>query len=314
MANKIGILSPLLAGLGRIFGPSFEVVNRGDFASDLAMAAAHPDIRALVVIGGEKLEHATVEAFPNLGLIACYGVGFDGVDAKHARARGVEVTNCPNVNNEDVADHAIGIWIALVRGIVAGHERVLNGGWTHGFRGVFGPSLRQMRCGIAGFGAIGQSIARRLPGFGVTDIQWWGPNPKPDIALPRAESLQALAAWSDALFVAARADETSRNMITADILAALGPQGYLVNITRGFTVDEDALIAALKAKTIAGAALDVFVEEPTPPARWKDVPNIVVTPHIGGAGRGAAEAQTRLVLENLTAFLVGQPVKTPVPA
>ncbi len=314
MANKIGILSPLLAGLGRLFGPDTETVLITDYESPLAMAAAHPDIRAVVVIGGEKLEHATVEAFPNLGLIAAFGVGYDGVDAKHARSRGVEITNCPNVNNEDVADHAIGIWIALVRGIVAGHQRVLNGGWTHGFRGVFGPSLRQMKCGIAGFGAIGQSIARRLPGFGVSEIQWWGPNPKPEIALPRAESLKALAEWSDVLFVAARADVTSRNMIDAGIIKALGPQGYLVNITRGFTVDEDALIAALKDKTIAGAALDVFVEEPTPPARWADVPNIVVTPHIGGAGRGAAEAQTRLVLENLAAFFAGQPVKTPVSA
>jgi len=313
MSNKIGILSPLLAGLGRIFGPGYEVVNRGDFESVAAMAAEHPDIRALVVIGGEPLPHATVEAFPNLGLISCYGVGFDGVDAKHARARGVEVTNCPNVNNEDVADHAIGLYIALVRGIVAGHERVLNGGWTEGFRGHFGPSLRQMKCGIAGFGAIGQSIARRLPGFGIQEIAWWGPNPKPDIALPRLSSLAELAGWCDVLFVAARADATSRNMISADILTALGPQGYLINITRGFTVDEDALIAALKAKTIAGAALDVFLQEPTPPARWAGVPNVVLTPHIGGAGRGAAEAQTRLVMENLAAFFGGQPVKTPVP-
>lgn len=314
MANKIGVLSPLLAGLGRIFGPAFEMVSVADFQSPAAMAAAHPDLTALVVIGGEKLEHSTVEAFPNLRLIACYGVGYDGVDAKHARARGIEVTNCPNVNNEDVADHALGIFIALVRGIVAGHKLVLDGGWTHSHRGVFGPSLRQMKCGIAGFGAIGQSIARRLPGFGIEQIAWWGPNPKPDIGLPRLSSLAELAGWCDVLFVAARADETSRNMITPDILTALGSQGYLVNITRGFTVDEDALIAALKAKTIAGAALDVFMEEPTPPARWADVPNIVLTPHIGGAGRGAAEAQTRLVLENLTAFFAGQPVTTPVPA
>jgi len=312
MADKIAVLSPLLAGLRRIF-TGFEVVNRADFASDRAMSAAHPDIRAIVVIGGDKLEHSTIEALPSLGLIACYGVGFDGVDAKHARARGVEVTNCPNVNNEDVADHAIGIYIALVRGIVAGHERVLNGGWTPGFRGVFGPSLRQMKCGIAGLGAIGQSIARRLPGFGIEQIAWWGPNPKPEITIPRLSSLTELASWCDVLFVAARADETSRNMITPDILTALGPQGYLVNITRGFTVDEDALIAALKAKTIAGAALDVFMEEPTPPARWADVPNVVLTPHIGGAGRGAAEAQTRLVLQNLTAFFTGMPVKNPVP-
>ena len=113
--------------------------------------------------------------------------------------------------------------------------------------------------------------------------------------------------------MAGRADETSRGLISAEVIEALGPNGYLINTSRGFTVDEDGLIAALKAKRLAGAALDVFLQEPTPPARWADVPNTVLTPHTGGGGRGAIEAQTRLVLANLAAFFAGEPVKTPVP-
>lgn len=313
MTGKIAIMSPMLAGLARHAAAGLDIVQRSAFDSDAAMAAAHPDIQALVVIGGNRLAHATVEALPRLGLICCFGVGYDGVDVAHARSRGVVVTNCPNVNNEDVADHALGIFIALVRDIVRGHGRVVGGGWAQGERGGVGPSLRQLKAGIVGMGAIGRSIAARLPGFGIA-VSWWGPNPKPDLALPRAPSLLDLARDSDVLFMAGRADETSRGLISAEVIEALGPKGYLVNVSRGFTVDEDALIAALKAGRLAGAALDVFVEEPTPAARWQGVPNVVLTPHVAGAGRGAIEAQTRLVQENLALFFAGQPVKTPVAA
>lgn len=311
MAHKVGILTPMLAGLMRLLPSDFTLVNRADYDSDAAMAAAHPDLRALVVIGGHQLSHETVESFGSLGLVACFGVGYDGVDLAHAASRGVVVTNCPNVNNEDVADHALGLFIAVVRNIVSGHARVVGPAWSRGDRGGMWPSLRQLKAGIVGMGAIGQAIARRLPPFGV-EVAWWGPNPKPELGLPRADSVLKLAEASDVLFMAGRADESSRGIVSAEVIAALGPGGYLINVTRGFTVDEDALIAALKAKKLAGAGLDVFIDEPTPPERWAEVPNIVLTPHVGGGGRGSIEAQTRLVLENLTAFFAGQPVKTPI--
>lgn len=311
MTHKVGILTPMLAGLMRLVPSDYQIVSRADYDSDAAMAAANPDLTALVVIGGHALTHATVEAFPGLGLIACFGVGYDGVDIAHAASRGVTVTNCPNVNNEDVADHAVGLFIALVRNIVSGHQRVVTDAWTKGDRGGMWPSLRQLKAGIVGMGAIGQSIARRLPPFGV-EVSWWGPNPKPDLGLPRADSVLDLARTSDVLFMAGRADETSRGIISAEVIEALGPSGYLINVSRGFTVDEDALIAALKTKKLAGAGLDVFIDEPTPPARWADVPNTVLTPHVGGGGRGAIEAQTKLVLDNLSAFFAGKPALTPV--
>lgn len=313
MTHKVGILTPMLAGLMRVLPPGYQIVSRADYDSDAAMAAANPDLRALVVVGGQPLPHATLEAFASVRLLACFGVGYDGIDIAHANGRGVAVTNCPNVNNDDVADHAVGLFIALVRNIVSGHARVVGPGWTGGDRGGIGPSLRQLRAGIVGMGAIGQSIARRLPPFGIA-VSWWGPNPKPELDLPRADSVLQLAKDCDVLFMAARADETSRGIISAEVIRALGPGGYLINITRGFTVDEDALIAALRAKTLAGAGLDVFIEEPTPPGRWADVPHVVLTPHTGGGGRGAIEAQTRLVLENLAAFFAGEPLRTPVRA
>lgn len=313
MTRKIGIMSRPLLGLMRRAGGAYDLVSRDDYDSDAAMAAAHPDLAALLVMGGRELPHATVEAMPQLGLICCFGVGYDGIDIAHARSRGVTVTNCPNVNNEDVADHALGLFIALVRDIVRGHERVVGGGWERGDRGALGPSLRQLKAGIVGMGAIGRSIAQRLPGFGVT-VAWWGPNPKPDIAFPRAASILHLARDRDVIFMAGRADETSRGIISAEVIDAIGPKGYLINVSRGFTVDEDALIAALKNGRLAGAALDVFLEEPTPAARWADVPNVVLTPHVAGGGRGAIEAQTQLVLENLALYFAGQPVKTPVAA
>ncbi len=311
MTHKVGILSPLLLGLMRLLPDGYQVVSRADYDSDAAMSAAHPDLSAFVVFGGHALPHETVEAFPNLRLIACFGVGYDGIDVAHAAARGVAVTNCPDVNNEDVADHAIGLFIATVRNIVSGHARVVGPDWSAGRHAGMWPSLYQLKAGIVGMGAIGKSIARRLPAFGVA-VSWWGPNPKPELGLPRAASVLDLARDNDVLFMAGRADETSRGIISAEVIEALGPGGYLINVSRGFTVDEDALIAALKARRLAGAGLDVFVEEPTPPSRWADVPGAVLTPHVGGGGRGAIQAQTNLVLANLAAFFAGAPLPTPL--
>lgn len=311
MAKIAATPSPVLGGLARFFPSDIIFLAPVEGQNPLEFAKANPEIAALVVMGGRGVSDDFLDALPKVKLIHCFGAGYDGIEVKAMNARGITIANCPNVNNEDVADSAVGLFVALVRDIVAGHERVVSGAWERGAQVTIRPSLRQLKAGMAGMGAIGQSIARRLPGFGVK-VSWWGPNPKPDLPYPRAESLLQLAKETDVVFVAARADETSRNLISAEIIEAIGPRGYLINVSRGFTVDEDALIAALKDGRIGGAGLDVFQQEPTPAARWTGVPNVVLNPHMAGGGRGAVEAQTRLVAENLALFFDGKPVKTPV--
>lgn len=142
-------------------------------------------------------------------------------------------------------------------------------------------------------------------------VSWWGPRPH-DAEWPRADSLLALAKASDLLVVACKADETNRGLISRDILEALGPDGLLVNVSRGQVVDEDALIAALKSGTLGQAALDVFIEEPTDPARWADVPNVILTPHTAGATTAGVQGMLMLLIENLQAHFAGGPLKTPV--
>ena len=167
------------------------------------------------------------------------------------------------------------------------------------------------RLGIVGMGAIGIAIAERAEAMKMR-IGWWGPRDKPGLAWPRTESLAALARESDILAVAARADETNRGMINAAILDALGPDGLLVNVARGQLVDEVALVAALKAGRLGGAALDVFDPEPTDPARWADVPNVVLTPHTGGATQEAVARMLGMLRANLAAHFEGAPLPAPV--
>ena len=312
MSKTVATFVPMLAGLSRFFPPEITLVNAADFESGAAMAAAHPEITALLTTGGSKLTGEMLDPLPGVKLVQCFGAGYDGVDVAALKARGIVLANCPNTNNEDVADNAVGLFIALVRDIVAGHGRVVSGAWERGERGGIRPSLRQLKAGIVGMGAIGQSIARRLPGFGIQQIAWWGPNPKPEITLPRVGSVLELAQQSDVIFMAGRADESSRGLFDRAVIEAIGPNGYLVNVSRGFTVDEDELIAALKDGRIGGAGLDVFLEEPTPAARWTAVPNVVLSPHMAGGGKGAVEAMTKLSIENLMLYFAGQPVKTPV--
>jgi lactate dehydrogenase-like 2-hydroxyacid dehydrogenase len=298
---------PMLAG----FEPALQAQGwRIARAWELADAERRA-VRAIVHAGDILLPPASLAALPSLGLIACVGAGYDGVDVRWCRARGIEVTNAAGLNAADVADQAIGLMLAGWRNILAGDRMIREERWLENHRHPASASLTGRRFGVVGLGAIGEAAARRAAAFEL-DVAWWGPRPKP-APWPRKPSLIDLAEWSDILLVASRANAENRGMISREVIEAVGPGGMIVNVARGSLVDEDALIAALKAGRLGHAGLDVFAEEPSPAGRWADVPNVVLTPHTGST---TAETIPRLVartIENLRLFFAGRPVANPVP-
>lgn len=299
---------PRLAG----FSPALQAEGwRVARAWELA-DADRAEVRAIVFAGGMVLDPAILEALPKLGLIACVGAGYDGVDVPWCRAHGIEVTNAAGLNAADVADQAIGLMLAGWREILAGDRAIRDGLWLENHRSPVSASLSGRRFGVVGLGAIGGAAARRAAAFDL-EVAWWGPRPKPS-AWPQMESLLALAAWSDILLVASRADAENRGMISREVIDAVGPDGMIVNVARGSLIDEDALIAALRAGRLGHAGLDVFAEEPTPAERWRDVPNVVLTPHSGSATRDIIPRLLARTLENLQLFFAGRPVANPAPA
>lgn len=272
---------------------------------------AAPDVKVVVTAGEYPLDRELLERLPNLSLVACFTAGYEGIDLEWCQARGIPVTHAPNVNHEDVADHAMGLIIGSRRNIASGDRLIRNGEWTPELR-ILSPSLRNQRIGIVGLGAIGEAIARRSEAFGMS-VKWWGPRPK-DSPWPRTDSLPDLARHSDILVVACRADDSNRHFINAEIIKALGSEGLLVNVSRGQLVDEEALVSALKDGSLGAAALDVFETEPTPAEQWDDVPNLLVTPHTGGATTEAVQGMLLLLVQNLAAHFSGQPLVTPVRA
>jgi lactate dehydrogenase-like 2-hydroxyacid dehydrogenase len=303
-------LAPGLGGLRRMFEPMGVVLELPK--DDLAAFAEGPGlaVRVLVTTGNSPVP-PPIAALPRLGLVAVMGSGFDGIDVEGLRARGVEVTHSPNANHEDVADHAIGLLLMEVRKLGEGDRRVKAGEWLRDRHPPPTRSIRTLKIGIVGLGAIGLAIAERLKGFGC-EIAWWGPREKPDIALRRVDSLLTLAQESDVLMLAHRADDSNKGLIDQTVIEAVGPRGTIVNITRGSAIAEDALIAALKDGRLGGAALDVFEQEPTPAQRWRDVPNATLTPHTGGGGDASLRAMTGMVMENVRRHLAGLPVANPV--
>jgi lactate dehydrogenase-like 2-hydroxyacid dehydrogenase len=304
--------APALAALKPMLAGEFEVLTLWD-QPDMAAFCVGPGQGVRVIIGGgERTDPKLVESLPNLGLIARIGSGYEGVDVPHARARGVEVTNTPGVNAEDVADHAVALLLAVVRGVVDGDRLLRAGGWTRADRGPVRASLKGLKVGVVGLGDIGRAAAERIAAFRC-EVRWWGPRPKADAPWPMASSLAELAGWCDALVICARADASNDKLIDGAVLDAVGARGVVINISRGSIIDEDALIDRLKDGRLGGAGLDVFEVEPTPAARWEGVPNVVVNPHIAGNTRGAIPAMIGLALANVRAFLAGEPLPTPVP-
>ena len=290
-----------------VFLDSAYAVHR--FWEGPPVEAAHA-IRAMVVAGEFPLDKRLIESLPNLGLIACFTSGYDGIDVDWARDRGLEVTHAPAVNHEDVADHALGLILASRRQIVSGDRALRAGAWTPESKTIT-RSLHGQKLGIVGLGLIGQALARRAEACRM-QVAWWGPNEKPEAPWPRTGSVLALARQSDILAVACRADESNRGLIDREVVEALGADGLLVNVARGQVVDEDAVLEALVSGRLGAAALDVFVEEPTPAERWADIPNTVLTPHTAGATNEAVQGMLALLMGNLAAYFAGEPVKTPV--
>ncbi len=299
------VMQPHLDAIAAQLEPGYTVLRAWT-----APGEAEREVQAVVVAGEFPLDKARLEAIPALKLIACFTSGYDGIDVDWARGRGLEVTHALGVNHEDVADHALGLILASRRRIAEGDQAVRGGGWSARHK-TLTVSLHGQKLGLAGLGRIGEALGRRADVMGM-ETAWWGPRPKPGAAWPRRDSLLDLAHWADILVVACRADEANRGLVSAEVMAALGPRGLLVNVARGQLVDEDALIAALKSGTLGAAALDVFAEEPSPASRWADVPNTLLTPHTAGATRQAVAGMFELLKANLDAVLSGAAPVTPV--
>lgn len=306
------IISRALEMLVPALSREYDVIGLWNFATIEDLVDQHgADTRVLITFGGHPPTQELLANLPNVGLIAVAGVGFDGMDPREIEARGIALTNGAGSNTSDVADFAIGLMISATRGIVSGDRFIRSGSWTELAAGIRRRSIRDRSVGIIGLGAIGTAIATRLGPFGCS-IRWWGPRTKASAAWPRTRDLIELANVSDTLFVTAPLTEETRHLIGREVLDALGPEGYLINVARGELVDEDVLISALREGNLGGAALDVQAEEPTPMAKWANIPNLILTPHMGGYATASLDSAVHMLLGNLRRFFAGEGLLTPV--
>jgi lactate dehydrogenase-like 2-hydroxyacid dehydrogenase len=294
---------------------AFTVHNHLHETDPAALAAAAPRIRAIAGGGESKVPASLINQLPALEVISIMGVGYDGVDVAAAKARGVVVTHTPDVLNDDVADLALALMLAAARQIPAADRYVRDGRWTQGAMPL-ARKLSGSRLGIVGMGRIGQAIAQRALAFGMP-IAYTARSARPGLPYGYLPTAEALAEVSDVLCVITPGGAATRHMIDAKVLAALGRGsaggGILVNVARGSVVDEDALIDALERGVIAGAGLDVFADEPNVPQRLRDLPHVVLTPHVGSATQNTRQAMADLAFDNLQRLLAGQAPRTPVP-
>lgn len=277
---------------------------------DAFLAEHGPSIRAIATRGELGASADLMRRLPALELVSCYGVGTDAIDLSHARQNGIRVTNTPDVLTEDVADIAIALALAAARHVPQADAFVRAGQWGK----VAMPLVTRFagkRVGIAGIGRIGQAIARRATGFGC-EIAYFARNARPELPYHHMPDMTDLAAWSDVLIVILPGGGATKGIVTAKALEALGPEGIFVNVSRGSTVDEPALIEALQQGRIRSAGLDVFWNEPNIDARLLALDNVVLHPHHGSGTVETRRAMGALVRANLAAHFAGQPLPTPV--
>jgi hydroxypyruvate reductase len=268
-------------------------------------------VRAVCGGGESKVSAELIAQLPALEIVSIMGVGYDGVDVAAAKSRGVIVTHTPDVLNDDVADLAIALALNIARRIPQAERHVRAGLWPQR-PAPLATKFSGARMGIVGIGRIGQAIAQRALAFGMT-VAYTARSARAGLPYAFVPSARELAAQSDFLVVITPGGAGTRKLIDAAVLEALGPKGYLINVARGSVVDEAALITALQNGTIAGAALDVFENEPNVPEALRAADNVVLVPHIGSATVATRHAMAALAFDNLRAFFAGERPPTPVP-
>jgi lactate dehydrogenase-like 2-hydroxyacid dehydrogenase len=305
----LGPLKPLIVkGLEAI-----GTVHKAAEAKDSnAFYAAHAGVRAIACCAtSELLGDAFMRRFPKLQIISSFGVGYDHIDAKAAAAHGVIVTNTPEVLTEEVADTALALLLCTVREFPQAERYLRAGKWLQKAYPLTKGTLRNRTVGIVGMGAIGQAIARRLEAFGVP-VVYHARQQRPQLRYRYYPKLLDMARDVDTLLVIVPGGAATANMINAEVLNALGPNGILINMARGSVVDEPALIKALAEKRIMAAGLDVFAKEPEVPQELIAMDNVVLFPHLGSASIHTRDRMDQLVVDNIAAWAAGKPPLTPV--
>ena len=279
---------------------------------DAKLKELAPRIRGLATGGGHKAVNAAfLSQLPQLEIVASYGVGYDHIDAKWAGEHGILVTNTPDVLNEEVADTAIGLILCAVRQFPQADRYLREGKWLQKPFPLTA-TLRDRTLGIVGLGRIGKAIATRAETFGLK-IVYHGRKAQPDVPYTYYASLVEMARAVDILLVIIPGGPETKNLINAEILEALGPEGVLINVARGSVVDEQALIAALRDRKIMTAGLDVFAAEPRVPQELIEMEHVVLLPHVGSASVHTRNAMGQLVVDNLLSYASGRGPLTPVP-
>jgi len=269
-------------------------------------------IRAIAVAyTANKIDAAFLQRFPNLEQVSSFGVGYDHIDAKWAGQHGIVVTNTPEVLNEEVADTALGLLLCTVREFPQSDRYVRAGKWVQAQYPLAKATLRNRTVGMVGMGRIGKAIARRLEAFGVP-VVYHSRNPQAGVAYKYYPKLIDMARDVDTLMVIVPGGAATANMINAEVLKALGSQGIVINMARGSVVDEQALIQALKDRTIYSAGLDVVLKEPHVPQELIDMDHVVLFPHLGSSTEVTRAAMDQLVVDNILAWAAGNPPLTPV--
>jgi hydroxypyruvate reductase len=310
MPNKVLIYSRFPKAMMLRIGERFELMDAGGKAPDEVFTAEQlQSVRAMITAGGTPLDGAMMDVMPSMRAIVCYGTGYDGVDLAAAAKRGITVGHSPAANAAAVADLAVTLMLAVTRRLLPADNYVRSGDWASAKPSPLmrpQPGNPGRRVGIYGMGEIGRKIASRVAAF-ESEVAYFSRS-RHDVPYRYVPSLEALAEWCSVLMIAVRAGADTNHAVDADILRKLGADGYVVNISRGSVIDQAALVTALTDATIAGAGLDVYENEPHAPDRLTALPNVVLTPHVGGHTVESHAAMQNCVIANLEAFFAGKPL------
>src|SRR3981189_638518 len=310
MPEKVLVYSRFPKALMLRIGERFDLMDAaGKSPDDVFSAEQLSGVKAMITAGGTPLGADMMDMMPKLGAIVCYGTGYDGVDLAAGAKRNIPVGHSPGANASSVADIAVTLMLAAVRRLPVADDYVRGGSWAAAKPSpMMRPQngMRGRKVGVYGMGEIGQKIAARAAAF-ETEVGYFSRSRR-EVPYRYFDSLEALAEWCSVLVVAVRAGDDTRHAVNAEILKRLGADGYVVNIARGSVIDQEALIAALAGKTIAGAGLDVYAKEPHAPDALTAFPNVVLTPHTGGHTLESHAAMQDCGITNLEAVFPAKPL------